>query len=65
MPKKIKVGAYGINLDEHADAGAHWIALYVLHIEIICFDSFGVEHVPIETKKFIENKNIKTNLYRI
>ena len=65
LPRKIKDGAYGINLDEHADAGAHWIALYVLHIEIICFDSFGVEHVPKEIWNFIENKNIKTNLYRI
>ena len=29
------------------------------------FDSFGVEHTPKEIKKFIENKNIITNIYRI
>ena len=29
------------------------------------FDSFDVEHIPKETKKFIENKNIITNIYRI
>ena len=28
------------------------------------FDSFGVEHIPKEIKKFIGNKNI-TNIYRI
>ena len=28
--KKIKDGAYVINLDEYADVGTHWIALYVL-----------------------------------
>ena len=32
---------------------------------IIYFDSFGVEHIPKEIKKFIGNKNIITNIYRI
>ena len=32
---------------------------------IIYFDSFGVEHIPEELKKFIGNKNIITNIYRI
>ena len=32
---------------------------------VIYFDSFGVEHVPEIIKKFIENKNIITNIYRI
>ena len=27
-------------------------------------DSFGVEHIPKETKKFIGNKNIIANIYR-
>ena len=29
------------------------------------FDSFGVEHIPKEIKKFIGNKNITTNIFRI
>ena len=28
-------------------------------------NSFGVEHIPKETKAFINNKNIKTNIFRI
>ena len=28
-PKTIKKGAYVINLDEYADAGTHWIDLYM------------------------------------
>ena len=32
---------------------------------ITYFDSFGVEHIPKEIKKFIKNKNIKTNIFRI
>ena len=28
-------------------------------------NSFGVEHIPKEIKKFIGNKNIITNIYRI
>ena len=28
LPKKIKDGAYIINLDEYADVGTHWIVLF-------------------------------------
>ena len=45
--------------------GTHWIALHVNHNNIIHFDSFGVEHIPKETKKIIKNKDIATNIYRI
>ena len=31
----------------------------------IYFDSFGVENIPKGIKKFIGNKNIITNVYRI
>ena len=33
--------------------------------EVIYFDSFGVENIPQEIKKFIGNKNIKANIYRV
>ena len=56
LPETIKKGAYVINLDEYQDVGTHWIALYVKNNEITYFDSFGVEHVPKEIKKFIEHK---------
>ena len=62
LPKKIKDGAYIINLDKYADVGTHWIALFCNRNEIFCFDSFGVEHIPEEIKEFIGNKNIKTNI---
>ena len=47
-----------INLDEYESVGTHWIALYVNDNNITYFDGFGVEHIPKEIKKFIENKNI-------
>ena len=53
LPKTIKNGAYVINLDEYADLGTHWIALYVKNNEVIYFDNFG-EHVPKEIKRFIK-----------
>ena len=45
--------------------GTHWIALHVNANNIIYFDNFGVEHIPKEIKKFIGNKNMITNIYRI
>ena len=33
--------------------------------EVIYFDSFDVEHVPQEIKKFIGNKNIKAKIFRV
>ena len=65
LAKKRKNGAYVINLDEYADVGTHWIALFCKKAEIIYFDSFGVEHVLEEIKEFIKNKNIKANIFRV
>ena len=63
--KKTKDGAYIINLDEYANVGTHWIALFCNRNEIVYFDGFGVEHVSEEVKEFIGNKNIKANIIRI
>ena len=67
LPKTIKKGAYVINLDEYENTGTHWIALFVKNNEAIYFDSFGIEHIniPNETNKFIGNKNIKSNIFRL
>ena len=32
---------------------------------VIYFDSFGVEHIPKEIRKFIENKDVTTKIFRI
>ena len=54
-----------INLDEYESIGNHWIALYVIAENVTYFDSFGDEHIRKAIKKFIVNKNIITNIYRI
>ena len=53
---KIKDGTYIINLDEYESIGTHWISLYVHAKNVWCFDSFRVEHIPEEIRKFIRNK---------
>ena len=60
---KIKDGAYVINLDEFKSIGTHWITLYVNRNIATYFDSFGVEHIPKEIKKFIGNKSFITIIY--
>ena len=59
LPNKIKDGAYVINIDEYSDIGTHWIALYVNNKTVKYFDNFGI------VKKFIGNRNITSNIYRI
>ena len=65
LPDRIKNAAYVINLDEYSDIGTHWVALYVNNKTVTYFDSFRIEHIPKEAEKFIGNKNIITNIYRI
>ena len=65
LTNKIKVGEYVINLDEYSDIGTHWIALYIKNNDITYLHSFVVVHIPMEIIKFIENKNIKPNIFRI
>ena len=65
LPNKIKNGAYVSNLDEYHDIGIHWVTLYVNNKTVTYFDSFRVEHIPKEIMKFIDNKNIMTNIFRI
>ena len=62
---KIKNGAYVINLDEYSDIGTLWIALYLNNKTVTYFDRFEIEHIPKEVKKFIGNRTIKSNIYRI
>ena len=61
---EIKDGTYIINLDEYFDIGTRWVVLYVRNINVTYFDSFRVEHIPKEIKTFINNKNVKTNLFK-
>ena len=73
LSKKIKKGAYVINLDEYENTGTYWIALFVETNEAIYFDSLGMEHIPKEINKFIKNDTtklsaiarIKSNIFRI
>ena len=59
------IQAYVINLDEHESLGTHWTALYVNDNNVTYFDSFRVEHIHKEIEKFIGNKTIITDFYKI
>ena len=64
LPKTIKNGAYVINLDEYARCGQTLDCFVRKKNEVIYFDSYGVEHVPKEIKRFIGHKDIKTNTFK-
>ena len=62
---KIENGVYLIDLDKYESIGTHWIDLYVNAKNVTYVDTFGVKHFPRKIKKFVGNKNIITNVYRI
>ena len=62
---KIKKRAYVTNIDELKLIGIHRIALFMNGSNGKYLDNFRVEHIPKRIKKFIGNKNIITNVYRI
>ena len=63
---KIKDEVYVINLDEYADIGTHYIALYALNNDLTYFESFGIERIPKEMKRFIGNtKNMQASIFKI
>ena len=56
--------AFVTNLDEFKSIRTRRIAFYLNGNNVIYFGSFGVENNPNEIKKFVENKNNITNIYR-
>ena len=61
LPKKIKDGAYVINLDEYEDISTHWIALFCKTNEIVYFDSLVLNTFP--KKLFIGNRKVKADIF--
>ena len=47
----------------------HWVSLHVKdnknNDKVTYYDSFGVEYLSKEVTKFIGNKNIKSNIFRV
>ena len=39
--------------------------MYALNTNVIYFDSFGVEDIPKKNLKFLSNKSIQENIFRI
>ena len=46
---------YVVNLDEYKTMVTHWITLYTNGNSVTYFDSFGVEHIPKKSKKYISS----------
>ena len=65
LPNKVKKGACVINLDEYENTGTHWVSIFVKANKVIYFDNFGIEHIPKEIHKFINNNNIESDIFRI
>ena len=65
LPRIAKDGGYIVNLDDMGKSGTHWVAIFVSGNRGTYFDSFGVEHLPHEILKFLVNKDLHINIFRI
>ena len=50
--------------DDYKSIGTHWISSYTNGNSVTYLDSFDVEVIPENNKRFICNKIIITNLFR-
>ena len=58
-------GGYVVNLDDLGKSGTHWVAIFIDNGTATYFDSFGIEHIPMEIMEFLVGKNILSNIYRV
>ena len=65
LPKTTRDGGYVVNLDDLGKSGTHWVAIYLNNDRATYFDSFGVEHMPREVIRFLKNKDLHTNIFRV
>ena len=59
----MRCGTYIVNLDDPKSVGTNWIVS--IDGNVANFNTFGVEHISEEIKRFIDNKNFMTNIFRI
>ena len=59
LPNIIKNGAYVINLDEYADVGTHWIALYVKIVKLFTLIFFVLNMFLKKLKDLLDTKTQK------
>ena len=59
----MRCGAYIVNLDDPKSVGTNWIVS--IDTNVTNFNTFDVEHISEEIKRFIDNKNFMTNIFRI
>ena len=45
--------------------GTKWIVLYISCNRLTYFDSFDTKHIPKEIKKFIGDRNVIKNIFKI
>ena len=64
LSSSVEYRGYVLNLDKYKSIGTHWIALYENYNSVTYFDSFGVGHTLEEIKRFINNNNIITNIFK-
>ena len=63
----IKDGVHVVNFHEYSDIGTHWIILYSLSLFWIniLLTLIALVQNTFQKKLFINNKTIKTNIFRI
>ena len=54
-----------VNVDEHSGVETDWIVLHALNNNDSFLDSFGIEHIRKDVKRFINKSIVVVNISRI
>ena len=65
LSKKIKDWVYVINLNEYADVGTHWIALFCKRSEMVYLIVLVLNMFLKKLKNLLDIKNIEGNIFRV
>ena len=63
LPKKIKDGAYIINLDEYANVGTHWIALFCKKMKLFILIVLVLNIFLKKLKNLLRTKTLKQTIF--
>ena len=64
VPKSIPINTgIIVNLNDAGQSGSHWVCAVNKNGKCLYYDSFGIEHIPVQLKRTLVNSVGKNNIF--